>query len=138
MRTVVKLLVSYILNDMITDFFSWWYGAGLRSAVAGIGRRAQRPLDDFSVGLLLRTLFAPFRQIDAGGVRGSLDVQIKAWFGREFSRFFGAGLRTIMIIIGLIGSALSALLSTAWLIIWLLLPVVPILSVILWLGGVAR
>lgn len=130
--------MSYILSGMITDFFSWWYGAGLRSAVAGIGRRAQRPLDDFSVGLLLRTLFAPFRQIDAGGVRGSLDVQIRAWFGREFSRFFGAGLRTIMIIIGLIGAALSALLSIVWLVIWFALPIVPVLTIVLWLGGVAR
>lgn len=123
---------------MITDFFSWWYGTGLRGAVADIGRRAQRPLDDFSVGLLLRTLFAPFRQIDAGGVRGSLDVQIKAWFGREFSRFFGAGLRTIMIIVGLLGSALSTLFSVIWLVVWLVLPLIPILSIVLWLGGVVR
>lgn len=123
---------------MITDFFSWWYGAGLRSALAGIGRRAQRPLDDFSVGLLLRTLFAPFRQIDAGGVRGSLDVQIKAWFGREFSRFFGAGLRTIMVATGLVGAALSAIISAIWFVVWLVLPLLPILSVTLWLGGIAR
>lgn len=135
---MVKLVMSYILNGMITDFFSWWYGTGLRNALASIGRRARRPLDDFSVSLLLRTLFAPFRQIDAGGVRGSLDVQIKAWFGREFSRFFGAGLRTIMIIIGLIGSALSALFSVVWLMVWLVLPVVPVLAIVLWLGGVAR
>ncbi len=122
---------------MILDFFSWWYGTGIKQVAKQTDKRALGVLDDFSVGLLARTWFAPFRQIDAGNVRGSMSVQFQAWFGRTFSRFFGAGLRTIMIITGLTAATLTWLFGVLWLLIWPLLPVLPILGAIAWLAGVA-
>ena len=121
---------------MIIDFLTWWYGAGLANAFRGVRRRAAGVLDDFSVGLLARTWFAPFRQIEAGSVRGSLQVQLQAWFGRTFSRFFGAGLRSIVIVIGLIAAALAWLGGLLVLLCWPFLPVLPALGAVLWLAGV--
>ncbi len=121
---------------MIIHFLSWWYGPGIKRTIAQTDKRALGVLDDFSVGLLARTWFAPFRQIDAGNVRGSMQVQLQAWFGRTFSRFFGAGLRTIMIITGLIAAALTWLFGMLWLLLWPLLPLLPIAGAVLWAMGV--
>jgi len=120
---------------MVADFFLWWYGAGWRRAGLAVLVRARGVLDTFSVGLLARTLFSPFRQIDAGGVRGPMSVQLQAWFGRVFSRFFGAGLRTVMIFCGLVGAGLSSLFGLVWLVLWPLLPVLPLVGVVAWLIG---
>lgn len=121
---------------MIVDFLRWWYGPGWRTALGNVHGRARGVLEDFSVGLLARTLFSPFRQIDAGSVRGPLSVQMQAWFGRVFSRFFGAGLRSLMILIGLIGALLSWILGTIWLVLWPVMPLLPLFGVGAWLAGV--
>ena len=44
---------------MIIHFLSWWYGPGIKRTIAQTDKRALGVLDDFSVGLLARTWFAP-------------------------------------------------------------------------------
>ena len=88
-------------------------------------------LEAFSVGLLARTLFAPFRQIDAGGVRGPIGVQLRAWFDRTFSRFFGAILRSIMIFCGLVGAAGMFIAGIVWAALWLIIPFLPVVGLLM-------
>ena len=120
---------------MVLNFLSWWYGAGLKRIATRADERAFGVLKDFSVGLLARTWFAPFRQIDAANVRGSMQVQFQAWFARTFSRFFGAGLRTLMIITGVVVAALTWLLGVLWVLLWPFLPLLPIAGAVLWAIG---
>lgn len=109
--------------------FSWWYTTAWKDLGRRIGKRIDSTLDFFSVSLLMRTLFDPFRQIAAGTVRGSVDVQFRAWADRTFSRFFGAFIRTLFIIVGLVSCAFVMFIGFLQLIIWPLIPLLPIISI---------
>ncbi len=121
----------------LVGIFQWWYGAGwlkhARASYLGILRTA----DYFSIGLLAKTLFNPFRQIAAGSVHGGLPERFRAFLDRSFSRVFGAILRTLLIVIGLA----CLLVRTIWcglsILAWTLLPLAPIFGVILWQIGAA-
>jgi len=92
--------------------------------------------DFFSIGLLAKTLFSPFRQISAGNVSGPIGVQLRAFFDRLVSRFVGAFVRTSMIIIGTLALFLQSLLGFVTLIIWLIFPFLPVAGLILCVIGV--
>lgn len=93
-------------------------------------------LETFSVALLLRTLFDPFRQISAQQVRGSFDTQLRALGDRLFSRVFGAVIRSIFIVIGILGALGAGLVGVIELVVWPLVPFFPIIGVALLLAGV--
>ncbi|MDO4773609.1 MAG: hypothetical protein Q4A37_00590 [Candidatus Saccharibacteria bacterium] len=122
---------------LMVGMVQWWYGAGLQWWVRRLALGMLRTADFFSIGLLARTLFQPFRQIDAGGVQGALPVQLRAWFDRTFSRLFGAMLRSLVIIVGLVALLLRAVMSLMGMIVWLVLPLTPVIGVVLWQMGVA-
>lgn len=110
--------------------FQWWYGKGwVNEGVLQLNRLA-KTADYFSFGTLLRTLFAPFRQIDAGSARGGLPVQLRAWFDRTLSRIVGASARLVLFVVGGLWWLLSAVLSVCWLVLWPLLPLAPLLGVV--------
>lgn len=111
--------------------FSWWYGPGWSQLAERVLLRARRALGFFSVGLLLRSLFDPFRQIDASGVRGSMQVQMRAFFDRSFSRVVGFFLRSTMIIFGTIVALFILISGAVQLILWPLLPAFPLLGIII-------
>lgn len=110
--------------------FSWWYTTAWKDLGGRIGRRIDRALDFFSVGLLMRTLFDPFRQIAAGKVRGSIDAQFRAWTDRTFSRFVGAAVRSLFIIIGTIVVFLVGIIGLVQLILWPLIPLLPLVGIL--------
>jgi hypothetical protein len=119
---------------LIVALFSWWYTAGW----AQLGRRSVTRvagvLDFFSVGLLLKSLFAPFRQISVGRVQGSLNTQLHAWGDRQISRAIGAMVRSGVIVFGLIATALMVIVAVALLVLWPLVPFVPLIVTILVVG----
>lgn len=98
--------------------------------------RFDRTADFFSIELSLRTLFKPFRQIDADAVsKGPLNVVLRAMFDQMFSRVFGAVIRSIMIIIGSIAILLEAIFGGLRLAMWPLVPVLPLIALPLTLTG---
>lgn len=119
----------------IAGFLGWWYGAGFSSRMSAFGLRLLKGFDTFSIDLLAKTWFSPFRQISAGQVRGPLVVQMRAFFDRLFSRVIGAIFRTLMMIVGVIWLVFLLLFSILELGVWLLLPVVPVLGAILFAIG---
>lgn len=119
----------------IVGLFSWWYGAGWRQRIAAVGERLVGLYDYFSIDLLLRTLFSPFRQISASGVRGPLGAQLRAWLDRLISRVIGAVVRLIVIVIGTVALCLAGLIGLVMIIAWPLIPLVPIISVVLAMSG---
>ena len=96
-----------------------------------------RTADHFSIGLLIRTLFNPYRQIAAGGVRGPLPVQLRAFFDRLFSRAVGSVVRSLLIIVGLLALVCQGVWVLISLLAWLLLPLTPVIGLVLWQLGVA-
>lgn len=93
-----------------------------------IEQRLTSVLNFFSVGLLLRTLFDPFRQISAGGVQGDVSVQLRAWLDRQFSRAVGFVVRSIFIIVGIFSTLGIMLWGILQLILWPCIPLLPLIA----------
>lgn len=120
---------------MFASLISWWYGPGLQQRLRNMSVSFDRWLDFFSFGLIFRTLFAPFRQIDAGKVSGAIDVQFRAWLDRTFSRIIGFVVRIALLAIGVVWLIAVALWDVLQLIGWLLLPLLPLLGIVLYISG---
>lgn len=114
----------------------WWYGLGWKRQLATFKSRLAGVYDYFSVDLLVRSWFAPFRQISAGKVQGPLAVQWHAFVDRTISRFIGAFMRTVIILVGIITILLSVILNFVFLAFWLAAPVLPVIGLVLMLAGV--
>lgn len=115
----------------IVGLLGWWYGPGWRGCMGRILERLAATADFFSVGLLFRTLFSPFRQISAGRVRGPLGVQLHAFFDRLVSRLIGAMVRAAMIVAGILVLLFQAIFGGVMILGWLLLPTAPLAGVLL-------
>lgn len=120
---------------IVFDMLAWWYTTAWFELLRKTRQRVTSVIEAFSVGLLARTLFAPFRQIDAGNVRGPIGVQLRAWFDRTFSRFLGAIVRTIVIVSGCIMALFISITGIIWAVLWLVMPVTPILGLIVMVAG---
>lgn len=107
---------------------SWWYTTAWKNLGRSIQRRIGRALDFFSVGLLLRTLFDPFRQIAAVKGRGNVNEQFHAWIDRSFSRFIGAFIRGTFVIVGSLVTFFISIVGLLQLIIWPLIPLTPLVA----------
>ncbi len=115
---------------------SWWYGSGWLDQVSLVKRRFSSVADKYSLGLLVKTLFMPFKQLDAyAGGGGSLDSRFRSWLDRLISRCIGAMIRTTMIFIGALVLIVEALMAVLRLVVWPTLPLLPIVGVFLWLSG---
>lgn len=121
----------------LVGIFQWWYGNGLLQYIRQSFLSVLRTADFFSVGLLLKTLFNPFRQISAAPVGGALSVQLSAFFDKLFSRAIGAVVRSMVIIVGLLMILLRFLWMIVGIIMWLALPLMPFIGIILWQLGVS-
>lgn len=120
---------------VIVSLVGWWYGRGLRLQIERLLGRIMSVYDYFSIDLLLRTLFAPFRQISAGHVRGPLAVQLRALGDRLFSRLIGAVVRCIMIVIGTAACIVVLVIALVGLALWLVTPVLPVIGLVVSLTG---
>ena len=94
--------------------------------------------DFFSIGLLLKTLFQPFRQISADessehrGLEGVLVVVTD----KIVSRLIGFIVRTGIIIIGIIAMTVQLVCCLALAIAWPCVPLLPIAGIIVCMMGV--
>lgn len=121
---------------LFVSLMRWWYGLGWLDQLALIRLRFEKTADFFSIGLTLRTLTQPFKQIDADRrQKGSLDVILRAMFDQLFSRFMGLMVRSILILIGCLALALEVLLGGLRLMIWPLVPILPLLMLPLMMSG---
>lgn len=119
----------------IFSIFSWWYGRGFQEQLGRIRDMFASIYDYFSIDLLLKTLFAPFRQISAGKVRGPIGVQLRAFADRLFSRLIGAVVRLFMIVFGVAACLIAGLVAAIGIVLWLVIPVAPALGLIVSLTG---
>ena len=127
--------VRYNKIMLIVGIISWWYGRGwgqrvlkLRDGLAGL-------MDYFSIDLLLKTMFSPYRQISAGKVQGPLGVQMHAFFDRLISRLIGAMIRFTMIIFGAVAIAFYAIFGMIALVLWAVVPLMPVVGIMLFSAG---
>lgn len=119
----------------IVGLLRWWYTIGWQQRARMTMTRLESTMDYFSIGLLLRTMFALFRQDGAGSVDGPLSVKVQAWAGRMISRVIGAMIRSTVLVMGLITITLQALLGVCVLVVWAIVPLLPIAGFVLMTAG---
>lgn len=120
----------------IVGLFTWWYGQGWKKVTTILIEKAVTSEDYFSIDLLLKTLFSPFRQISADtGSGGTLGDKARAAFDKLFSRVIGAIVRLILILIGTVWLCITFTVDIAILLLWPILPFLPILGCMLSLSG---
>lgn len=120
---------------IIVWVLSWWYGAGWKAHVLRVRERLARTTDYFSIDLLLKTLFAPFRQISAGKVNGPIGVKWRAFVDRLISRVIGAFVRMILIVVGCVWLVVQAVVGGLSVILWAFIPFLPIIGFIAAVAG---
>lgn len=123
------------MDMVIVWALSWWYGAGWKACFVRLRSQLENSYDYFSIGLLLSSLFAPFRQISAGKVSGPIGVQMRAFFDRQLSRVIGAFVRMILIVVGVIWLGLQIIWGALSMVGWALLPIIPLVGFTLMLSG---
>lgn len=119
----------------LVGILTWWYSGGWRQRAALMAERIAQTSDYFSIGLLLRTLFSPFRQISAGHIEGSWNVQLRALFDQLISRVIGAIVRTFMVLFGSVIICLQATFGAVVLVTWGLVPLLPVAGLIMMAVG---
>ena len=120
---------------VVVGLFLWWYGVGWLQRIRMVQTRLVGLYDYFSIDLLLRTLFLPFRQISAVGVKGPIGVQIRAWFDRLISRIIGAVVRIVVIVVGCGALLVAGSLGIAMIILWPVVPLLPVVTIVLMMSG---
>lgn len=120
---------------MLVALIGWWYAAGWINVLQQTKQQVNSVTNFFSVGLLLRTWFDPFRQIAAAQTQGNINAMFHAWTDRLFSRCVGFVVRTIFIILGSLLALLSLLAGLVQLLIWPCIPALPVLAIIGFAAG---
>ena len=123
---------------LLTSFFGWWYGAGFKKQLEMIQSRLIQMADFFSIGLLLKTLFQPFRMLDANtSTKGPLEVRLQVAMGKLVSRLIGAFMRSLVMLVGILALIGRALFGGLQVLFWLLMPIIPVICLILFAAGMA-
>lgn len=111
--------------------FSWWYGAGWAGVLKSSGRRLHNLADSFSIGILLRTLFAPWRRI-VSYPRAGLEAKLRAMGDNLVSRCIGFTMRFFVLLAAAVSFVVLAAVSLIEIVVW---PLVPIAAVALLVKG---
>lgn len=106
---------------MALEFFTWWYGHGWALLARNMHRRMVRTSNVFSVPILIRTLFAPWRRIMTYPGAG-MGAHMRAATDNLVSRMVGFVVRLLVLLTAGISLALVLLLAVLELIAWPLLP----------------
>ncbi len=122
---------------LILSFFTWWYGRGFKEFLLSLGNKLKDVADFFSIRLLIRHLFAPFKQISAQKKANlSLEARISAWFDLLVSRFVGAMVRFALLVAGTIVLTVRAVVGLILSILWPLMPLLVVYTIMLFIRGV--
>ena len=118
---------------LVAAFFKWWYGQGWAIVWHRSVARLRHVGQVFSVQLLLRTLFAPWRRISMSG--RSLDGKIQAAIGNGVGRLVGFTVRLAVLLTACIVYIVFAVFGVCSVVLW---PLIPPAAVIAGIGGIFR
>lgn len=107
----------------------WWYGAGWKQCATRVADWLKAVEASFSLGILLKTLFSPWKQVITGSA-GSIGDRFRAFIDNLVSRFVGFGIRIITLIAAGITLAVGVLGGALLVVAWPLIPIaVPVLII---------
>ena len=115
---------------MSLEFFRWWYTRAWSRALKQLEDKLRGIEQAFSVGILLRTLFSPWRRI-VTYPGSSLAEYFRALVDNLVSRFVGFFVRTSVLIAAGIVTVLFGITALILVLLWPLLPPLA-LTLIVW------
>lgn len=121
---------------LATGLISWWYSDGYKLFASKLWTKLGDTIDLFSISSLLKTLFAPYRQISANASGESIDAKILAFVDRLVSRMVGGVARLGIVLAGIVVIFIQFIGSLLCLIVWPLMPMLPVVFIMLAITGV--
>jgi hypothetical protein len=118
---------------LMVAMLKWWYTAGWGLMFARSSQRLNALGASFSVGTLLRTLFAPWKRIISFPGAG-LDAHLRAMLDNLVSRAVGFVVRIFVLLAVGVLAILELLLGLVGIVLWPLLPVFVVVSLLKGLG----
>jgi hypothetical protein len=106
---------------LVADFFHWWYTEGWALAFQRMHHKLRGIVQGFSVDILLRTLFAPWRRIITYP-GSSLDAHVRAFIDNLVSRFIGFTVRITVLFCAMIITLMVGIFGIIGCLLWPLLP----------------
>ena len=118
--------------------FFWWYAHGWHTFINKLRGFLSGITDFFSMDSLIRTLFKPFRQISAESASSSasLDLKFHMFIDRLVSRVVGFFSRLVLLFTGTIIIIFGGIVSLILIILWPIIPFLPVVGIILAVMGV--
>ena len=107
---------------LVWSYFEWWYGPGWRDTAQRLVGQVRSIYLNFSVPILLRTLFAPWRRMMTPP-GGTLGQRFHAHIDNFVSRWVGLTVRVLAVLAAFILMAATLIVAIVTLIVWPLLPV---------------
>lgn len=120
---------------VIVGLLSWWYSSGWRERFGIVRARLVRIYDYFSLDILIKTLFSPFRQIGTEQRAGGIGDQFRAFVDQLISRTIGACVRIVTVFVGGVILVMAVAAGLVEVIIWAFVPLLPVAGVILFAVG---
>lgn len=111
------------------EFFTWWYSQGWQQLAKNMQRRISKTSSMFSVPILLRTLFSPWKRIITYP-GSSLDTKIHAFSDNMVSRFVGFTVRLLVLFTATIMLLIVSVVAIIELIVWPLLPILTVVTIV--------
>jgi hypothetical protein len=113
------------------EYVRWWYGRGWAGALKRATHNLSVLAELFSVAILLRTLFAPWKRIISYPGAG-LDAHLRAFLDNLVSRFIGFFVRIMVLLSAGVMFVAVWFFSYIQVIVW---PFLPPLGIVLIVWG---
>jgi len=120
------------MSILLVRYLRWHFGKQTRKILRGWKNFLAFGVYFFSITLLLKTLFSPWRRISWSAGRGfDLWEQFLVLFSNLFSRLLGAMVRIPVILMGIFFELLVLAFGAGLFLLWLVLPLLLIFCFIL-------
>jgi hypothetical protein len=114
---------------MLIMIFKWWYGTGWATAFKNIKTHTAGVSRSFSIPILLRTLFAPWRRVISYPGR-TLEDHFRALLDNVISRLVGFVVRLMVLLAAGVLTLLTVLGYGLLAVVWPLIPLVIIYCIV--------
>lgn len=116
------------------DLAKWWYARGWRVFFDDVKIKVKDTADTFSIGELFRTLFKPYRRLGTENKIG--ESRLNVFLDKLISRVVGTIARLVLIVTGIIIIVAEVVVGGILVVIWPIVPLLPIAGIALTIAGV--